>query len=245
MCILLLFYRQIPDYPLVLCANRDEYYDRPATLPAIRTAGTPEEGGCRSLAPGDLRAGGTWIGINERGSLAAITNRKGLPVDPAAPSRGGLCAEVLACGEAKRMVLAGLETAGRERFNGFNLLVADAENAWMLIGGGSQVTCVGITPGVHVVTNEHELDAIPLPLKPWWNERPESEEALIRRLSRLLKRHDPLSPDGFSPCKHFSNRGTRSATLIIARPGHGQSRFLFADGPPCETRFDDYSKLIP
>jgi uncharacterized protein with NRDE domain len=233
MCLLLFFYKQIPGYPLVLCANRDEYFDRPAKPPSIQH---PDEG-VPFLAPRDLRAGGTWIGMNQSQGIAAITNRKGLPVNDQAPSRGILCADVLAQGSGCSMVIHGLDSAGRDHYNGFNLLLADPEHAWLLVGGGSQVQCLGIEPGVHVLTNEHELDALTLPPQPWWETPPASEAELLERLIDLLKGHDALGPDGFAPCKHFENRGTRSATIILIRPEG--VRYLFADGPPCEAPFED------
>lgn len=231
-----MFYKRIPGYPLVLCANRDEYYDRPSSLPEVRTL---DRGGSRFLAPADERAGGTWIGLNEKGCIAAITNRKAIPNEDDAPSRGALCAGALAQGEARHMVTTGLEVAGRARYNGFNLLLADQENAWVLSGGGAQVACTGIEPGVHVISNEHDLDVLSLPEQPWWDAPPESEDSLIELLTDILEQHDPISSDGFSPCKHFSNRGTRSATIIMV--GERNFRYLYADGPPCTTRFKDYS----
>ena len=115
MCLLVLFHKHIPGYPLVLCANRDEYLDRPAAPPGIRDAG---EGGCRFMGPKDLRAGGTWIGLNEHACIAAVTNRRsGAPNRPDAPSRGRLCAHALAFSGADRMVRAALELTAGEPYN--------------------------------------------------------------------------------------------------------------------------------
>lgn len=226
MCLLLVFYKHIPGYPLVLCANRDEYYDRPAEPPIIWDQDTP------FLAPRDERAKGTWIGLNAASGVAAVTNRRGVPVPDEAPSRGRLCAELLACGAAPKMVKGGLELAGRHPFNGFNLLVADPEHAWLLKGGGREVTCVGLSPGVHVLTNEHDLDVLPPP------EGADTQD-LMEKMCAYLKSHEPLSDDGFAPCKHMGNRGTRSATVIAL--GKEDTRFLFADGPPCTHPFEDLS----
>jgi hypothetical protein len=237
MCLLLLFHEQIPGYPLVLCANRDEYFDRPASPPRIWDPAAP---GTPFLAPRDERAGGTWIGLNRSGAVAAITNRKGVAISADAPSRGDLCAEVLGKGPAEYGVRQGLEKAGQEAYNGFNLLIADRTGAWVLVGGGSQVRCIGLSAGVHVLTNEHDLDEVSLPEQDWWRTPPASEDGLLARLGDLLKAHDALSSDGFAPCKHFDNRGTRSASiLLLSREG---VRYLFADGPPCETSFDDLSE---
>ena len=70
MCTLIALHRPHPRVPLVVAANRDEYLDRPASGLAIF-----ESGGRRIVAPRDLRAGGTWLGLNDRGMFAALTNR--------------------------------------------------------------------------------------------------------------------------------------------------------------------------
>ena len=61
-----------PDYPLILAANRDEFYDRP-TAPARFWDDAPA-----ILAGRDLKAGGTWLGIDRRGgSRPSPTTGKG------------------------------------------------------------------------------------------------------------------------------------------------------------------------
>jgi len=82
MCLILLAWEMHAVYPLILAANRDEFYERPSA-PAAFWAGAPD-----LLAGRDLKAGGTWLGITRSGRLAAITNYR----DPAsqkkdAPSR--------------------------------------------------------------------------------------------------------------------------------------------------------------
>ena len=67
MCLVLLAYRQHPDYELILAANRDEFYARP-TARASFWADYPDV-----LAGRDLQAGGTWLGITKSGRFAALT----------------------------------------------------------------------------------------------------------------------------------------------------------------------------
>ena len=54
MCILFIAVEAHPDYPLIVCANRDEFHHR-ATEPAYRWATTPI-----IIAGQDKQAGGTW-----------------------------------------------------------------------------------------------------------------------------------------------------------------------------------------
>ena len=58
------------DRDLVLAANRDEYLDRAAEKPTLRRSGNRTV-----LAPRDLQAGGTWLGLNDAKLFAALTNR--------------------------------------------------------------------------------------------------------------------------------------------------------------------------
>src|SRR5687768_16394773 len=72
-CVLILFHRVEADHPVVVAANRDESPGRRSSPPGIRP-GPP-----RILCPADRQAGGTWIGFNELGLFAGITNRSDLP----------------------------------------------------------------------------------------------------------------------------------------------------------------------
>ncbi len=62
MCTLVAIHRAIPGRWLVVAANRDEYLDRPAEGPALRRSGE-----WPVIAPLDIKAGGTWLGLNKEG----------------------------------------------------------------------------------------------------------------------------------------------------------------------------------
>ena len=70
MCLLALFYRVVEDAPVVVGANREEFYRRGGDPPRLHV-GPP-----RFVAGVDPVAGGTWLGVNEHGVLAAVTNRR-------------------------------------------------------------------------------------------------------------------------------------------------------------------------
>ncbi|MEW6164385.1 MAG: NRDE family protein [Pseudomonadota bacterium] len=123
-----------PDYPLVVAANRDEFFVR-------RTAGAdfwPDRP--QVLAGRDLEAGGTWLGMTRSGRFAALTNFR----DPARqldkrPSRGRLVADFLTGGAGIDAYLDALDPAA---FNGFNLLLGD---------GGQLVAFSNISMERHVL----------------------------------------------------------------------------------------------
>jgi len=83
MCLILLAYRSHPDVDVLLAGNRDEFHRRPAVPPALIAQQPRIYGGL------DLEAGGTWMGRNEHGLLAALTNRRSSdPPPPGVRSRG-------------------------------------------------------------------------------------------------------------------------------------------------------------
>lgn len=119
MCLILFAYRWHPDYPLVLAANRDEFYDRP-TAPLAFWPENPA-----LLAGRDLAAGGTWLGVSRQGRLAAITNyRDPANFRPQAPSRGPLVSDFLQGQEPAQAYLQQLQPRAAD-YNGFNLLLGD------------------------------------------------------------------------------------------------------------------------
>ena len=132
MCLILLAHDAHPRYRLVVAANRDEFYARPAA-PA---AWWPDAPGV--LAGRDLRGGGTWLGITRAGRFAAVTNfRETAPVAPDAPSRGHLVGGFLRGADAPEAYLRALAARAGE-YAGFNLLVGDGEDLrWLSNRGGA------------------------------------------------------------------------------------------------------------
>lgn len=119
MCLIVFSWRSHPDYPLVLAANRDEFYLR-------RTRPASWWGQAVSLLAGhDEEAGGTWLGITRRGRFAALTNvRAPSERNPHAPSRGAL---VLAALQSRAPAIDWLDAQASRTlvYNGFNLLLGD------------------------------------------------------------------------------------------------------------------------
>ena len=88
MCLIALAIDQHRRFPLVVAANRDEFFARPTARLAWWQ---PDPGGPQVLSGRDLQAGGTWMGLTAEGRLAMLTNiRRPGSNDPAAPSRGAI-----------------------------------------------------------------------------------------------------------------------------------------------------------
>jgi uncharacterized protein with NRDE domain len=149
MCLVLLAVESHPRYPLILAANRDEFYDRPSS-PAEFWAEAPTV-----LAGRDLKAGGTWLGIDRRGRLAAVTNyRQGQREAPAPRSRGQLVSDYLT---SEVSALAHMERVRREAhlYNGFNLLALDSGSLFYFSNREGSIRQLG--RGMYGLSN-HLLD---------------------------------------------------------------------------------------
>jgi len=70
MCTLALAYRPDADWPILLGVNRDERIARPSLAPGRHWPDRPHV-----RAGKDLEAGGTWLGLSDRGMVAGILNR--------------------------------------------------------------------------------------------------------------------------------------------------------------------------
>ncbi|SHK04312.1 NRDE family protein [Rhodothermus profundi] len=145
MCLVLWAYRQHPRYWLVLAANRDEFYERP-TAPAHWWTEAPHV-----LAGQDLEAGGAWLGISRRGRLALVTNYRE-PDRRAAGrrSRGWLTRDFLLGDEPPASYLQHV-LAGSTAYNGFNLLVGDAET--LVYGSNRREGIDVLAPGLYGLSN--------------------------------------------------------------------------------------------
>jgi uncharacterized protein with NRDE domain len=149
-CLILLAHRAHPRYRLVVAANRDEWFRRP-TAPAAFWPEVPHV-----FAGRDLEAKGTWLGVTRTGRFAALTNyREAGGHRPDAPSRGTLVSDFLSSALAPDEYLSALRPeAGR--FNGFSLLVADAESVRYFSNREGVVR--EVPAGVYGLSN-HLLDA--------------------------------------------------------------------------------------
>jgi len=133
MCLILFAWQSHAEYPLIVAANRDEFYAR-------RTRPASWWGQAVSLLAGrDEEAGGTWLGINRRGRFAALTNvRAPNERNPHASSRGLL---VLSALQTSLPLAPWLQDCASRAhsYNGFNLVVAEPLAAYSQAGASGMV----------------------------------------------------------------------------------------------------------
>lgn len=262
MCTILVMHQRHPRYPLVVAANRDEFYARGATDPAL-LADDPRVVGGR-----DVAGGGTWMGATEHGLFVGLTNQRTFqPSAPGRRSRGEVVLDALRAGSVARIERYLRRLDARE-FNPFNLIFGDARELRVAYARGDapRVAVEPVPTGLHVLPNDvlgspefpkveraRALAAPALELSEW--------AALAPALSAVLADHAlppaervPRPPPG-SPmtpelahqlqalCIHTPVYGTRSSTLMALEPGR-VAHYLFAPGAPCRTPFTDVTGLL-
>jgi len=144
MCLIVFAWRPGHAQPLVVAANRDEFYARPS-LPLAPWPEAPHVHAGR-----DLEAGGTWLGVGANGRFAALTNIRD-PHQPAGRrSRGELVAQFLTGEVAIDDYLSDVVARSPE-YGGFNLLVGNANELWHFNARESEP--VMLPAGVHGLSN--------------------------------------------------------------------------------------------
>ncbi|HUX25460.1 MAG TPA: NRDE family protein [Burkholderiales bacterium] len=222
MCLILFAHDAHPEYPLVVAANRDEYYRRP-TAKAAFWHDHPQV-----LAGRDLECMGTWLGVTRAGRFAALTNfRDPSERKPDAPSRGQLVSDFLTSEREPREYLEDVAARAPE-YKGFNLLAGGVEGIFYFSSRAGSVQQV--PRGIHGLSN-NLLDT-PWPKVVRGKQRLQqamADEPNAEALLDLLHDCEPAAeselPDTgvgaelervLSPALIVSSKyGTRSSTIVL------------------------------
>jgi uncharacterized protein with NRDE domain len=249
MCLITLAWQAHPDYPLILAANRDEFYQRAAT-PARFWDESP-----LLLAGRDLSAGGTWLGVTRQGRVAALTNYREPGAARGERSRGLLVSAFLQ-GDSDPMAYAQAVAGEGEHYGGFNLLLGTPHE--MVVVSNRGMAPRHLPAGVHGLSN-HLLDTP-------WPKVEKAKSALSAQLAaptdvallQLLADHeiaaDAQLPDTgvglmmermLSPLFIRSPQyGTRVSTVLMV--GRGRIHFTeqtFNEGEPGEVSHFSFDRL--
>lgn len=148
MCLVALAIDQSRRFPLVVAANRDEFYDRATQQLAWWS---PGPGRPDILGGRDLQAGGTWLGLTAAGRMALVTNvRQGHAPDPDAPSRGEIVSLWLRGDLAHDRFWAQVALSG---YNPFNLIAADFQRGECFCGRNDGTSPVRLQRGLFGLSN--------------------------------------------------------------------------------------------
>ena len=147
MCLILIAHQFTDQTPLLVLANRDEFYDRPTAAAALW-----EE--CGELIAGrDLASGGSWFGA--RGlRWASVTNVRENKHRHSHRSRGWLVRDYLLSKDPPQEFLLKIAEQVTE-YAGFNLLLGDDKELWYCSNRGPAAQ--RLEPGIYGLSN-HLLD---------------------------------------------------------------------------------------
>ena len=198
------------------------------------------------VAPQDLEAGGTWMGLNTNGLFVGLTNRATATPRADRRSRGLLVRDALERRKAVELATE-LETGLEGTYNPFHLVYSDGRDAFLTHLGDRAAATHRLEPGIHVVCNRGDDDpasgkarAIRRVLETIQLDQP--FERVFASLAELLRAHHHSPNPLENPCVHESEYGTRSSAIL--RSGGPEPGFWYAPGPPCESKFENVSQLL-
>lgn len=225
MCLILLSYQQHRDYPLIVLGNRDEFFSR-ATETAHYWPEHPHV-----FAGRDGEAGGTWMGITQKGRFAAVTNYR----EPAQHkgkallSRGELTTKFLAGDQPPAQYLAHLQSR-QSYYAGFNLLAGDTQQLFYYSNRSNHIQ--KLVPGLYGLSNSLLNSAWPKVIQGKQAlaeqlKKPLDIQALLTILMDRNRPEDEQLPDtgvGIETERLLSSRfisssnyGTRCASVLLVK----------------------------
>jgi hypothetical protein len=158
MCLVFLALQLERNHPVMIGANREEFYRRPTTSPVCcRNKGLRcLIAGADHGPDGTLPELGTWLGVNESGLAVAVTNRVDgeLPWEAQTRSRGLLAMTLLGHDDPETAAEIAHQELTAGGFGGTNLLIAAPEGGFLIQAQGARhVTSRQLSAGVHAVSS--------------------------------------------------------------------------------------------
>lgn len=246
MCLLIVLSRVLPEWPLIVAANRDERYERPtAPVGPIASAGPPVLGGT------DLLAGGTWLAVNRAGVVAGLTNKPSAGGrDPTKRSRGEIPLALASTDSAASALEAFASTFAAGEFNPCWALVGDRTSLFYAdLTNPEGLQVVELPPGLHVLENRalgEPSDKVDY-VKTSFRAASEGAGEVFSVLRALLRDHTvtrpaanlpeegPWSPETSCCCVHTPSYGTRCSMVVRdAQSSLADPEVWASDGPSCE-----------
>ena len=247
MCTLVILRRPDHEWPVLMGANRDELIDRPWDPPARHWEDRPDV-----VAGRDLVAGGTWLGVNDHGVIAAILNRRGsLGPKEGYRSRGELPLEALDHADAWAAAKA-LANISSTSYRPFNMVIADSREAfWIRLAEdhwGVNLEIKRLPVGLSMITASDRNDTNSARIRAYLPQfqiasEPDAESGDWSGWTSLMCSQiydSEVGSEGAMFIITDTGFGTVCSSLI-ALPSHKNQgvrrKFLFASGHPNQSRF--------
>jgi uncharacterized protein with NRDE domain len=261
MCLLGLAFHLNAKAPLLVLANREECWKRPSQPPQLNTlhGNNLDQSSHADMAEPkiamqlpspsfwfggvDLKGGGTWLGVNAHGVVAAITNRLKSVIPQQPISRGLLCRAALAFNNATAAAAFARAQLAERLYAGCNLLLADCNSAFVIESGDVE-RFSELGPGLHLTTNqgfEHPRDQRALRVRA---RLPDAARVSVGQWVAAAAAICGLHAENGEPaiCLHTPASGTVSASVVVLANNRNACQFWHAAGPPCGTPFEDLSE---
>lgn len=240
MCLLAIQYRVVSESPILVAANREEFFDRRSTAPAIQS-GKP-----RILCPTDQRNGGTWLGVNQHGVFVGICNRRTMEPLGSNRSRGLVCKETLKANSSQQALQRALEEFEKYQVEACNLVIADRD-AGFVIHHESENEVVEMHAGLNIIggrnVNDPRDERVQLASRLLTLQTLDSPVKFLAVASKVFAR-SPTPTGRANMVLRGADYGTVSSTLIALGAKPRDAIYQYADGPADETRYEDYSPLL-
>lgn len=203
-------------FPLVVAANRDEYFHRPA---ARMGWWTPEGASQPILGGRDLLAGGTWMGLTAQGRFALVTNVRDVALathtsssaaSAESPSRGMIVPAWLEGRQPPDRFWPRIALSG---YAPFNLIAADFRRGECFWASNQHACGRRIERGVTVISNAADIDA------PW----PKVQQLKSRLEDALHEAEEDTSVDDMA-AQLFAMLADRAPAPDEQRPHTGLER---------------------
>jgi uncharacterized protein with NRDE domain len=236
---------------LVVGANRDELFARPARVPEVLIA-SPHVvvGGVDELS------GGTWLAVRRDGRFAAVTNQRALaPATPGLRSRGHAVKELAAAADPEAYIAALDPT----QYASMNLAWGDSRGAAIAYVRRETPTVEieRLGRGIHILANDRvgaagfpRAERLAAALAASALRWPEVAATLVVHLGDHTRVAPPpshlpaeIARELTATCIHAPHYGTRCSTILAANDA-GMIAYRHADGPPCVTPYVDRLELL-
>jgi len=240
MCLLIVLKDVVDDWPLVVAANREEYYDRQGEPPQLLLENPRVFGGR------DPRAAGTWLAVNQWAMICAVTNRARIK-----SAIGDLRSRGLLCLDAarQRSPVAVADMIGRSvaenDYDDFNLFCSTLSDSRVFYFDGrlrENALGSGIFVTTTADTNDFSLERVKDAHDRLKDCCGRSLEQVIEQLQAECRDHGSSNAGRSAQCVHGEKSGTLSSSIVaFHRSDPRQHLFLHCQGRPCEKPYE----LVP
>ena len=222
MCIIAVSFKTHAEFPLIIAANRDEFYVRKTEVAHIW------QDAPHILAGRDAEQGGTWLGVSKTGRFVAITNFRNPSLrEQGTYSRGQIATDFLNSEVSAKEFAQDLQQKCH-LYGPFNVLLFDG--AQLFHYNNIIDTITKLQPGIHGLSNATvntpwpKVELLKSKLAHVLANPSFSDDDLFTVLTNRTKAPDEALPSTGVPLElernlsaifiHFAGYGTRCSTVI-------------------------------